>query len=65
MISFPKKIEEVSAGEIRAGGTDLQERRHKKISVGPLVDLRDVSGLTTIEATGSGLNIGAKVTIRQ
>jgi xanthine dehydrogenase YagS FAD-binding subunit len=63
MISFPKKIEEMASGEIRAGGTDLQERRHKKLSVGPLVDLRDMPGLDTIEKNGDGVTIGAKVTI--
>jgi xanthine dehydrogenase YagS FAD-binding subunit len=64
MIIFPKKIEEITKdGEIRAGGTDLQERRHKKISTGPLIDLRDLVGLDTIEASGAGLRLGTKVTI--
>jgi xanthine dehydrogenase YagS FAD-binding subunit len=64
MITFPKKIEEITKdGEIRAGGTDLQERRHKKSSTGPLIDLRDLAGLDTIEASGAGLRLGTKVTI--
>ena len=63
MISFPKKAEDITAGELRAGGTDLQERRHKKISTGPLVDLRDLAGFDRIEASGAGLRLGTKVTI--
>lgn len=64
MISFPKKIEELpKEGEIRAGGTDLQERRHKRLSTGPLIDLRDLAGLDTIEASAAGLTLGTKVTI--
>lgn len=72
MITLPKTIQEAgaSAGEYRAGGTDLQERRHHAISTGDVVDLRDVPGLNQIEApspTGSAtpysLRVGALVKI--
>lgn len=63
MISFPTKIEDVKGGQIRAGGTDLQELRHKKISEGDLVDLRDLLGVSTIEAYQGGYRIGAKVSV--
>lgn len=50
-------------GELRAGGTDLQDRRHLGLSQGPVVDLRDVSGLDAIAWRGHGLHLGALVTI--
>lgn len=64
MIRFPANVDDALGheGEFRAGGTDLQERRHLGISSGALVDLRDIADLDRIEAgpTG-GLRIGAKV----
>ncbi|MDJ0757664.1 MAG: FAD binding domain-containing protein [Ardenticatenaceae bacterium] len=51
-------------GELRAGGTDLQERRRSRISAGPIIDIRRLQGLDQIEwqADGSAV-IGAMVTI--
>lgn len=62
MIRFPTDVK--SAAEkgaiVRAGGTDLVERRHLGLAPGPLVDLRDVAGLGEIaSAEGGGLTIGA------
>lgn len=66
MIVFPNTIEEAlqAKGEIRAGGTDLGERRHLGIATGDLVDLRDLPGLDGLErGDGGTLRIGARVTI--
>lgn len=51
MIYFPKSSQDATTlqGEFRAGGTDLQERRHLGISPGNLIDLRDIPGLDKIE----------------
>jgi hypothetical protein len=48
--------------ELRAGGTDLQERRHLRLSRGPVVDLRDMPGLGS-SRRGAGLHIGARTRI--
>lgn len=60
-LEFPVSIETAVGrpGELRAGGTDLQERRHLRLSRGPVVDLRDVKGLDAIEALAPGFKIGA------
>lgn len=50
-------------GELRAGGTDLSERRHLRLSQGTVVDLRDVAGLDTIEWREDALHVGALVTL--
>ncbi|MDP2311225.1 MAG: FAD binding domain-containing protein [Pseudomonadota bacterium] len=62
---FPTDIAEIASrpGELRAGGTDLSERRRSGRSRGPLVDLRDLPGLGAIELVDGGLRVGAKVTI--
>ncbi len=68
MIAFPKTVAAATAAEgtLRAGGTDLQERRRSGISSGPLVDLGDLAGLDTIALQPDGsLRIGARVTIQQ
>ena len=72
MITFPTTLTQAAAAlseqdsELRAGATDLQERRHQHISAGPLVDLRDLPGLDTItETADGGLRIGALVPIQQ
>ena len=68
MIVFPTTVEDVLAasGEVRAGGTDLQERRHAGISRGDSVDLRDVPGLDAVQRTkDGGLRLGAKVRLAQ
>ena len=62
--SFPKKVAEVEATTtIRAGGTDLTDRRMRGVHGGSLTDLRDVAGLDTIEVRGGTLKIGARVTL--
>lgn len=59
-LEFPTSVEAAAGrpGELRAGGTDLQDRRHLGLSRGPIVDLRDVNGLDAIEADASGCTIG-------
>lgn len=67
MITFPKSVAEagsaISTGGqvIRAGGTDLSELRRHHIRRGPLVDLRDLGGLDTIETSTDGFVLGAMV----
>ena len=73
MIALPHDIEEAVAllasgadgaiPAVRAGGTDLQERRRHTAEPGPVVDLRDVADLDGIEAVMDGLAVGARVTI--
>ena len=43
---------------MRAGGTDLQERRHLGLSRGPIVDLRDMKELAGIAIEGEALRVG-------
>ena len=58
MIRFPTTVSDgprAGSGEIvRAGGTDLSERRHLAMAQGPIVDLRDLKGLDVIEPSASG-----------
>lgn len=63
MITFPKSIEAAAAGtgQIRAGGTDVQELRHLGITSGALVDLRDCPGLDRFEQDADGLHLGAGI----
>lgn len=65
MIHFPKDLAAAAraSGELRAGGTDLSERRRSGRSHGHLVDLRDLGGLDAVEVVDGGLRVGAKVTI--
>lgn len=74
MITFPKTADEALiqavdlAGEYRAGGTDLQERRHHlavhgQAALAPIVDLRDLPGLDTIASDHQGAWIGALATL--
>ncbi|MCB0036774.1 MAG: FAD binding domain-containing protein, partial [Anaerolineales bacterium] len=65
MLTIATTVEEATqaAGEIRAGGTDVQERRRAGLSHGPLVDIHKVAGLDQIESTPSGTTIGALVKI--
>lgn len=63
MIVFPSTLEETLAakGTIRAGGTELQERRRLPGMGGDLVDLRDTTGLDGLKFGDAGeLRIGAK-----
>lgn len=70
MIRFPTTLAQIEApasGEapvVRAGGTDLVERRRLRMAAGPLLDLRDLEELRTIEWDGTGsATIGAGVTM--
>lgn len=74
MISFPRNTDAAvaalksgDAGQpvVRAGGTDLQHRRGLGLSAGPLVDLRDTSGLDQIGWRGDRLAIGASVRVAE
>ncbi len=62
MIVFPTTLEEAQAskGTIRAGGTELAERRRLPGLGGDLVDLRDTAGLDELRFAADGtLRIGA------
>ena len=69
MIVFPTSLQQ-AAGElpggavIRAGGTDVHERRRLKLLSGNLVDLRDVADARDIATrTGGEIGVGALVRI--
>lgn len=50
--------------ELRAGGTDLSERRRSGVSAGPLMDLTPSAGMTAIAWGGDGAaRIGAAMTM--
>lgn len=67
VISFPESTDALvalAAGRgIRAGGTDLQERRHLGLSRGPVVDLRDVKEMAGVAVEGEALRIGSRTRI--
>ncbi len=66
-LHLPKTIDEVLSlsGVLRAGGTDLQELRHMPIfGDRPVIDLRDVAGLSGLEITHEGARIGAAVILQ-
>jgi len=70
MIRFPTSLSEIeppasgSAPVVRAGGTDLSERRRLGLASGPLLDLRDLPGLDTVEWDGTGAaTVGARVRV--
>ncbi len=64
MIRFPTTLDTLAGeGELRAGGTDLMERRRSGRSRGPVIDLRELPELDGIEVVDGGLRIGARVTI--
>ena len=67
MIVFPTDLTQASGekGEVRAGGTDLQERRRLGRSQAWLVDLRDVKGSRAIEERGGGMVVGALTKIAE
>ncbi|HXZ01279.1 MAG TPA: FAD binding domain-containing protein [Stellaceae bacterium] len=53
-----------SAAELRAGGTDVSERRRSGVSAGPLIDLIPSAGMTGIAWGADGAaRIGAATTI--
>ena len=65
MITFPKTIDEAVAakGELRAGATELHERRAQRLASGSLVDLRDLKDLAGITWSGGKARIGATTTL--
>lgn len=70
MIRFPTSLTQIEAAKdgstpvIRAGATDLFERRRLRMAEGPLLDLRDLPELDTIEWDPLGAaTVGAKVHI--
>lgn len=68
MIRFPNALIDAEAAlthaSVRAGATDLTERRHLGSHRGDLVDLRDVPGLSGIlDTPEGGLRIGAMTPI--
>lgn len=51
-----------ASGEIRAGGTDLMDRRRHHISTGDIIDITKIGGMNTIEAIKEGgYRIGSQV----
>ncbi len=66
MIVFPTTVQQAlaSTGTVRAGGTELQERRRLPNQAGDLIDLRDTEGLEELGFGSAGeLRIGARVRI--
>ncbi len=66
MITLANTITEAiqATGEIRAGGTDVQDRRRHHLSQGALVDISRIAGLNAITwREDGGANLGAQVTI--
>jgi xanthine dehydrogenase YagS FAD-binding subunit len=57
MISFPTSVEQAltNAGEFRAGGTDLQDRRRIGKATGPIIDLKHLP-LESISLDGISTN---------
>lgn len=63
-VRFPTERAQAIWGERRAGGTDVMDRLHHGRIPGPIVDLRDLSGLDRITGTpGGGLQLGARLTL--
>ena len=64
MIEFPSTraaLLQIGVGRsIRAGGTDLQDRRHLGLARGPLADLRDLADLETIAVQDGALQLGSR-----
>lgn len=68
MIRLPTSAEEARAGEgtYRAGGTDLTELRHRGLSDGDVIDLRDVGDLSAWrDLPDGGWYVGARVTVQE
>lgn len=68
MIQFPTTLTDAAAlqargHELRAGGTDLGERRRSGVSVAPLADLQRVPGLDAVRVDAGGLIIGSGVVL--
>lgn len=54
-----------AGAELRAGGTDLQERLRTRVASLPIVDVSGIAGLDGIEIRDDGADIGALAAIRQ
>ncbi|MCB9742397.1 MAG: FAD binding domain-containing protein [Alphaproteobacteria bacterium] len=72
MIAFPTSPEQAAValektpGAARAGATDLQERRHKGLHTGGVVDLRDLDGFDQIEVLPDGaVRLGAGLRLKE
>jgi len=65
MYTRATKIEDVtgSKAELRAGGTDLQERLRSGVSGLPIVDVGRIEALDEIEVREDGADVGALTTI--
>lgn len=67
MIEFPSTadalIKFATGRSVRAGGTDLQERRHLGLAEGPLVDLREVAELDGVTGHDDVLRLGARTRV--
>jgi xanthine dehydrogenase YagS FAD-binding subunit len=66
MIVFPTSLQQAATepGVLRAGGTDLHERRRLQLVDGKIVDLRDVAdGREIVERPGGEIEVGALVRI--
>jgi xanthine dehydrogenase YagS FAD-binding subunit len=69
VIRFPTSLDEAAhalagGGEIRAGGSELLDRKRLGLPVGEPVDLRDVAGLDDIRWRDGSLQLGALVRVR-
>jgi len=68
VITLPTSVAQAvrAEGTFRDGGTDQTELRHRGVATGPVIDLRDVPNLATIERTPEGgLRLGARCTLTQ
>lgn len=67
MLKILSKTEDIQGanGEIRAGGTDLQDRYRMGISAGPIIDIHKLDFGGIVENVDGSLTIGANVTIDQ
>jgi len=67
MYTKANTIEDVagSRAEVRAGGTDLQERLRSGVSGLPIVDIHGIEGLDRVDIRNDGVDIGALVTVSQ
>lgn len=68
MMVFARTLRQLSRaeGELRAGGTDLMDRRLRGVSSGPVVDLRDLPDRDRVVALpDGGLSVGSGLTIQQ
>lgn len=63
-LTMASSLEEANSasGEIRAGGTDIMDRRRHHVSTGDIIDISQISGYDSITMTNDGgYRIGAQV----